>query len=77
MVQQKVFQPALREEGTLSQELSFGLRAGSCFKISILPHAFNNFVLKATSHSTIFDIPMRPVREDQKHRRRFTRPQLP
>ena len=28
--------------------------------------------LKATSHSTIFDIPMRPVREDQRHRRRFT-----
>ena len=27
---------------------------------------------KATSHSTIFDIPMRPVREDQRHRRRFT-----
>ena len=25
--------------------------------------------LKATSHSTIFDIPMRPVREDQRHRR--------
>ena len=29
--------------------------------------------LKATSHSTIFDIPMRPLREDQRHRRRFTR----
>ena len=28
--------------------------------------------LKATSHSTIFDIPMRPLREDQKHRDRFT-----
>ena len=28
---------------------------------------------KATSHSTIFDIPMRPLREDQKHRHRFTR----
>ena len=25
------------------------------------------------SHSTIFDIPMRPVREDQRRRRRFTR----
>ena len=24
--------------------------------------------LKATSHSTIFDIPMRPVHEDQRHR---------
>ena len=29
--------------------------------------------LKTTSHSTIFDIPMRPVHEDQRHRRRFTR----
>ena len=28
---------------------------------------------KPTSHSTIFDIPMRPLREDQKHRHRFTR----
>ena len=28
---------------------------------------------KATSHSTIFDIPMRPLREDQKQRHRFTR----
>ena len=29
--------------------------------------------IKATSHSTIFDIPMRPMCEDQKHRHRFTR----
>ena len=29
--------------------------------------------IKATSHSTIFDIPMRPLREDQNHRHRFTR----
>ena len=29
--------------------------------------------IKATSHSTIFNIPMHPVREDQRHRRRFTR----
>ena len=29
--------------------------------------------LKPTSHSTIFDIPMRPVRKDQIHQRRFTR----
>ena len=29
--------------------------------------------LKATSHSTIFDIPMRLLREDQKHLHRFTR----
>ena len=34
-------------------------------------------ILKATSHSTIFDIPMRPVREDQKHQRRFTRQRRP
>ena len=34
-------------------------------------HPANKF--KATSHSTIFDIPMRPVREDQRHQRRFTR----
>ena len=32
-----------------------------------------NWSLKATFHSTIFDIPMRPVHEDQTHRRRFTR----
>ena len=29
--------------------------------------------LKTTSHSTIFDIPKRQVREDQRDRRRFTR----
>ena len=28
---------------------------------------------KASSQSTVFDIPMRPVRKDQRHRRRFTR----
>ena len=28
---------------------------------------------KATSHSTIFDIPMRPLREDEKQQHRFTR----
>ena len=32
-----------------------------------------NVILKATSHSTIFNIPMRPLREDQEHRYRFTR----
>ena len=31
------------------------------------------FCLKTTFHSTIFDIPMRPLREDQRHRGRFTR----
>ena len=30
-----------------------------------------------TFHSTIFDIPMRPVREHQRHRRRFTRYRRP
>ena len=34
-------------------------------------HAYK--LLMATSHSTIFDITMRPVREDQRHRLRFTR----
>ena len=29
--------------------------------------------VKATFHLTIFDIPMRPMREDQRYRRRFTR----
>ena len=29
--------------------------------------------IKATSHSTIFDIPMRLLPEEQKHRHRFTR----
>ena len=29
--------------------------------------------VRATSHSTILDIPMRPLRENQKHRHRFTR----
>ena len=29
--------------------------------------------VNVTSHSTIFDIPMRPLLEDQKHRHRFTR----
>ena len=38
---------------------------------SMLRGAFHT--LKATSHSTFFDIPMRPVREDQIHRRRLTR----
>ena len=33
----------------------------------------NEIFVKATFHSTIFDIPMRPLREDQKHRHRFTR----
>ena len=39
-------------------------------------HDLNNSTLdflKATFHLTIFDIPMRPMLEDQRHRRRFTR----
>ena len=32
----------------------------------------NSAPIEATSHSTIFDIPMRLVREDQRHRKRFT-----
>ena len=30
-----------------------------------------NQQMKSSIHSTIFDIPMHPVREDQRHRRRF------
>ena len=36
-------------------------------------HIEKSYPVKASSHSTIFDSPMRPVREDQRHRRRFTR----
>ena len=43
MVRQEVLQPVFGEESTLSQELSFGPRAGSCFKISILPHSITVF----------------------------------
>ena len=32
----------------------------------------NSAPIKATSHSTTFDIPMRLVREDQRHGQRFT-----
>ena len=38
-----------------------------------LPVHFDRKTFKDTSHSTIFDISMRPLREDQKHRHRFTR----
>ena len=31
-----------------------------------------NCIKEATSHSTLFDIPMCPLREDQIHRHRFT-----
>ena len=44
------------------------------FIIIILENAGS---LKATSHSTIFNIPKRPVPEDQRHRRRFTRQRRP
>ena len=39
----------------------------------ILKTVQNYAMLKATSHSSIFNIPMHPLREDQKHRDRFTR----
>ena len=46
----------------------------SCGTIGGIFRAERYFLLfKATSHSTIFDIPMRPLRKDQKHRHRFTR----
>ena len=38
---------------------------------AIVKTAMHGKSVKATSHSTIFDIPMRPVREDQRYRRRF------
>ena len=42
------------------------------------PPPFNGRTsLKATFHSTIFDIPMRPVHEDQRNRRRFSRQRRP
>ena len=37
------------------------------------PTLLLSLCLKATFHLTISDIPMRPMREDQRHRRRFTR----
>ena len=49
----------------ITKELIFG------FQILDLKDHFSAF-LRATSHSTIFDIPMRPLRENQKHRHRFT-----
>ena len=39
--------------------------------------AFRFSSVKATSHSMIFHIPMRPLREDQKQRHRFTRKRRP
>ena len=38
---------------------------------------FSVSYLKPTSYSTVFNIPMRSVREDQRHRRRFTRQKRP
>ena len=58
------------------------IRFKMMFNMSMLRHRFSNerwsrpespSSLKATSHSTIFDIPMRLVRKDQGHRRRCTR----
>ena len=36
-----------------------------------LKNHFYTFKVKATFHSMIFDIPMRPVRDDKRHRRCF------
>ena len=41
--------------------------------MTISPGKVRHTVIKATSHSTIVDTPMRPLREDQKHRHRFSR----
>ena len=44
-----------------------------CKRRSITVQWADEDIIKATFHSTIFDIPMRPLREDQRHRQRFTR----
>ena len=47
-----------------------GLPAGASREsLRPLSHSENAAV---TSHSTIFDIPLHPLREDQKHQHRFT-----
>ena len=40
---------------------------------SIVEVLDDHHLFKAIFHSTILDIPMRPLREDQKHQHRFTR----
>ena len=64
------------ENSNLSQEIfatdTWGavicsLGHGRKHMLTILPTIWRPG-LKATSHSRIFDIPMRPLREDQKHR---------
>ena len=61
------------EPDRTAPELSCSHRTGSIGSIQAIPGESPNTILKATSHLTIFDIPMRPLREDQKHRLRFTR----
>ena len=41
-------------------------------ELQLLSRVEKGITVKATFHSTIFDIPMRPLREDQRHRQRFT-----
>ena len=46
------------------------LPVARCPRIEIVKR---KVAVKAISHSTISDIPLRPLREDQKHRHHFTR----
>ena len=55
----------------VSYERSFNTEKNAIYRFSI-SLLIPELRFKATFHSTIFDIPMRPVREDQRHRRRFT-----
>ena len=64
-----------RKRGKLSSSVQFENEndvTPSTIKIGLAPSLLSEMVT-ATSHSTIFDIPMRPVRENHRHRRRFTR----
>ena len=54
----------------IEQQLSSPWYSANCCRKMLL--LSDLVTMKATSHSTIFDIPMRPLR-DQKHRHRFTR----
>ena len=60
----------------MSVTVKYSHHFAGAFLVELQWHANQNTIavgfLKATLHSTIFDIPMRPVREGQRHRRRFT-----
>ena len=58
------YKPELRVKVYSSQSRKFEFNVFSIIHL---------MTIKATSHSTIFGIPMRPLREDQKQRHRFTR----